>query len=166
MTTDGPHSKRGALQAKAYTTRVGAGPYPTEVFGDLAEDLRRIGAEFGTTTGRPRRVGWLDIPALRYATRCTILHSQSDSYHLPFHGGFSHAWQILDFLPLYGIAGATPHGRVGSSCTGGVAKTLGGDVHHRLPVQHRLLQQTSCRPNSQTEHLCYRQPAAVGVTYD
>ena len=48
---------------------MGAGPYPTEVFGDLAEDLRRIGVEYGTTTGRPRRVGWLDIPALRYATR-------------------------------------------------------------------------------------------------
>lgn len=57
------------LQAKAYTTRVGSGPYPTEVFGDLADDLRRIGVEYGTTTGRPRRVGWLDIPALRYATR-------------------------------------------------------------------------------------------------
>lgn len=57
-------------QAKAYTTRVGAGPYPTEVFGELADDLRRIGQEYGTTTGRPRRVGWLDIPALRYATRC------------------------------------------------------------------------------------------------
>ncbi|KAK9914823.1 hypothetical protein WJX75_001005 [Coccomyxa subellipsoidea] len=55
--------------AKAYTTRVGAGPYPTEIFGDLAEDIRRIGAEYGTTTGRPRRVGWLDIPALKYATR-------------------------------------------------------------------------------------------------
>jgi adenylosuccinate synthase len=57
------------MQAKAYTTRVGAGPYPTEIFGDLGEELRRIGAEYGTTTGRPRRVGWLDIPALRYATR-------------------------------------------------------------------------------------------------
>ncbi|KAK9819397.1 hypothetical protein WJX81_005112 [Elliptochloris bilobata] len=64
-------TKYGAIigVAKAYTTRVGAGPYPTEVFGALAEDLRRIGAEYGTTTGRPRRVGWLDIPALRYATR-------------------------------------------------------------------------------------------------
>ena len=57
------------VQAKAYTTRVGAGPYPTEIFGDLAEEVRAIGAEYGTTTGRPRRVGWLDIPALRYATR-------------------------------------------------------------------------------------------------
>jgi len=55
--------------AKAYTTRVGAGPYPTEIHGDLAEELRAIGAEYGTTTGRPRRVGWLDVPALRYAAR-------------------------------------------------------------------------------------------------
>lgn len=54
--------------AKAYTTRVGAGPYPTEIFGDLAENLREVGAEYGTTTGRPRRVGWLDLVALRYAT--------------------------------------------------------------------------------------------------
>lgn len=53
--------------AKAYTTRVGAGPYPTEIFGDLAEQLREVGAEYGTTTGRPRRVGWLDLVALRYA---------------------------------------------------------------------------------------------------
>jgi len=53
--------------AKAYTTRVGSGPYPTEIFGDLAEDLRSQGFEYGTTTGRPRRIGWLDIVALRYA---------------------------------------------------------------------------------------------------
>lgn len=55
--------------AKAYTTRVGAGPYPTELHGDVADSLREIGAEYGTTTGRPRRIGWLDIPALRYASR-------------------------------------------------------------------------------------------------
>ncbi len=58
------------VQAKAYTTRVGAGPYPTEISGDLAESLREAGGEYGTTTGRPRRVGWLDIPCLKYATRC------------------------------------------------------------------------------------------------
>ena len=57
------------LQAKAYTTRVGAGPYPTEIFGDLAEELREVGAEYGTTTGRPRRIGWLDLVALKYASR-------------------------------------------------------------------------------------------------
>lgn len=54
---------------KAYTTRVGAGPYPTELFGDLAERLREIGREYGTTTGRPRRIGWMDTVALRYASR-------------------------------------------------------------------------------------------------
>lgn len=59
-------------QAKAYTTRVGAGPYPTEISGDLAEQLREAGAEYGTTTGRPRRVGWLDIPSLKFAARCEL----------------------------------------------------------------------------------------------
>mmetsp|Transcript_33305 Transcript_33305/g.78984 ORF Transcript_33305/g.78984 Transcript_33305/m.78984 type:complete len:505 (+) Transcript_33305:84-1598(+) len=56
--------------AKAYTTRVGSGPYPTEIHGDLAEALREYGHEYGTTTGRPRRIGWLDIVALRFA--CSI----------------------------------------------------------------------------------------------
>ncbi len=46
---------------------MGAGPYPTEVFGPLADKLREIGREYGTTTGRPRRIGWMDIIALRYA---------------------------------------------------------------------------------------------------
>ena len=55
--------------AKAYTTRVGAGPYPTELFGQLADDLREKGFEYGTTTGRPRRIGWLDIVALNYASQ-------------------------------------------------------------------------------------------------
>eukprot|EP00230_Micromonas_polaris_P000938 CAMPEP_0119212130 /NCGR_PEP_ID=MMETSP1327-20130426/3529_1 /TAXON_ID=38833 /ORGANISM="Micromonas pusilla, Strain RCC2306" /LENGTH=477 /DNA_ID=CAMNT_0007209317 /DNA_START=86 /DNA_END=1519 /DNA_ORIENTATION=- len=54
--------------AKAYTTRVGSGPYPTELFGDLADELREKGFEYGTTTGRPRRIGWLDIVALNYAS--------------------------------------------------------------------------------------------------
>ncbi len=55
--------------AKAYSTRVGAGPFPTELFDEKGEELRRRGNEFGTTTGRPRRCGWLDLPALRYACR-------------------------------------------------------------------------------------------------
>jgi adenylosuccinate synthase len=53
--------------AKAYTTRVGAGPFPTEATGQVADLIRERGGEYGTTTGRPRRIGWLDIPALRYA---------------------------------------------------------------------------------------------------
>ena len=54
---------------KCYTTRVGGGPFPTEIQGPLAEGMRTIGKEYGATTGRPRRVGWLDFVGLRYATR-------------------------------------------------------------------------------------------------
>ncbi|GAA2907662.1 adenylosuccinate synthase [Microbacterium keratanolyticum] len=54
---------------KAYTTRVGSGPFPTELFDAQGDWLRSRGFEFGTTTGRPRRVGWYDAPITRYATR-------------------------------------------------------------------------------------------------
>ena len=54
---------------KAYTTRVGAGPFPTELHGESGEWLRARGFEFGTTTGRPRRTGWYDAPIARYAAR-------------------------------------------------------------------------------------------------
>jgi adenylosuccinate synthase len=53
--------------AKAYTTRVGNGPFPTELHDETGERLREVGHEFGATTGRPRRCGWLDLVALRYA---------------------------------------------------------------------------------------------------
>jgi adenylosuccinate synthase len=54
---------------KAYTTRVGSGPFPTELFDDDGERLRTIGGERGVTTGRPRRCGWFDAPIARFATR-------------------------------------------------------------------------------------------------
>ncbi|WP_431862409.1 adenylosuccinate synthase [Micrococcus terreus] len=54
---------------KAYTTRVGAGPFPTELFDDMGERLRTVGGEFGVNTGRPRRTGWYDAVMARYATR-------------------------------------------------------------------------------------------------
>jgi adenylosuccinate synthase len=54
---------------KAYCTRVGGGPFPTELTDAVGERLRKRGAEFGSVTGRPRRTGWLDLPALRYAAR-------------------------------------------------------------------------------------------------
>ena len=54
---------------KAYTTRVGSGPFPTELLDDDGEKLRTIGGERGVTTGRPRRCGWFDAPIARYATR-------------------------------------------------------------------------------------------------
>ncbi len=55
--------------SKAYCTRVGAGPFPTELHDEVGERIREAGGEFGTTTGRPRRTGWLDLVALRYAVR-------------------------------------------------------------------------------------------------
>ncbi len=54
---------------KAYTTRVGSGPFPTELFDADGETMGRVGNEFGATTGRPRRCGWLDLVALKYAVR-------------------------------------------------------------------------------------------------
>jgi adenylosuccinate synthase len=55
--------------AKAYTTRVGAGPFPTELFDDVGEQIIEQGHEYGTTTGRKRRAGWMDLVGLRYAVR-------------------------------------------------------------------------------------------------
>ena len=54
---------------KAYTTRVGSGPFPTELFDNYGETMAKVGNEFGATTGRPRRCGWLDLVALKYAVR-------------------------------------------------------------------------------------------------
>jgi len=59
--------------AKAYSTRVGAGPFPTELEGPIADEMRERGGEYGTTTGRARRVGWIDLVALRYASRLNSL---------------------------------------------------------------------------------------------
>jgi adenylosuccinate synthase len=58
---------------KAYATRVGAGPFPTELDDEVGEEIRTKGAEFGTTTGRARRTGWLDLVALKYAARLNSL---------------------------------------------------------------------------------------------
>jgi len=52
--------------SKAYTTRVGSGPFPTELLGEEGERIRKAGKEFGAVTGRPRRCGWFDVPLLRY----------------------------------------------------------------------------------------------------
>ncbi|VAX20223.1 Adenylosuccinate synthetase [hydrothermal vent metagenome] len=60
---------------KAYTTRVGEGPFPTELFDDIGEKLRKDGGEFGATTGRPRRCGWLDIVVGRYSAQVNGLTS-------------------------------------------------------------------------------------------
>lgn len=66
----GPTQIRGVIGvSKAYTTRVGSGPFPTELNDAVGEHLRKEGGEFGATTGRPRRCGWLDLVVLRHAVR-------------------------------------------------------------------------------------------------
>ena len=57
----------GVGVTKAYTTRVGDGPFPTELFDETGETLRRVGNEYGATTGRPRRCGWLDLVAVKFS---------------------------------------------------------------------------------------------------
>jgi len=100
---------------KAFQTRVGEGPFPTEVHDDLAGRLRGTGAnpwdEYGTTTGRPRRVGWLDLPLLRYAARVnglteimlTKLDVLSGFETIQICTGYVKGTQIFTDLPL-GVA--------------------------------------------------------------
>jgi adenylosuccinate synthase len=63
------HIDRWIGVVKAYTTRVGGGPFPTEQDNAIGERIRRVGKEYGTVTGRPRRCGWFDAVAVRYAAR-------------------------------------------------------------------------------------------------
>ena len=60
---------------KAYTTRVGSGPFPTECKDDIGARLQKVGHEFGATTGRPRRCGWLDLNVVKYSNKINMLTS-------------------------------------------------------------------------------------------
>jgi adenylosuccinate synthase len=60
---------------KAYTTRVGSGPFPTEITDGIGDLIRKEGNEYGSSTGRPRRCGWLDLPVLRYSCRINGIDS-------------------------------------------------------------------------------------------
>ncbi|MGY6561112.1 MAG: adenylosuccinate synthase [Luteibaculaceae bacterium] len=92
---------------KAYCTRVGSGPFPTELDNEIGEKLRKIGAEFGATTGRPRRCGWLDLPALKYAVEINGV-TQLNMTKADVLSGFSeilvctaykYRGEVLDYLP-------------------------------------------------------------------
>lgn len=93
--------------AKAYTTRVGEGPFPTEIVGGVGDELRSRGHEFGTLTGRPRRCGWLDAVALRRAVRIsgidsliiTKLDVLSGQPSLKICTGYRSGSRLLDDLP-------------------------------------------------------------------
>jgi adenylosuccinate synthase len=92
---------------KAYTTRVGTGPFPTEIHGQQGECLRQRGNEYGSTTGRPRRCGWFDGPAARYSTMINALDSLVvtkidvlDSLpEIPFCVGYKFKGSTLDEFP-------------------------------------------------------------------
>lgn len=95
---------------KAYTTRVGTGPFPTEIEKtepDMAEKIRQIGAEYGATTGRPRRTGWLDLVALKYAVEVNGINGIAlmkadvlqDFEQIKVCTGYRLRGQTLDHLP-------------------------------------------------------------------
>ncbi|HEY8783017.1 MAG TPA: adenylosuccinate synthase [Mucilaginibacter sp.] len=100
---------------KAYCTRVGGGPFPTELKNETGEELRRIGHEFGATTGRPRRTGWIDLPALKYAimlngvtqlvmTKADVL-SGFDKIYACTH--YKYLGETIDYMP-YDICSIEP----------------------------------------------------------
>jgi adenylosuccinate synthase len=92
---------------KAYCTRVGSGPFPTELHDATGEEMRKVGREFGSTTGRARRCGWLDLPALRYAcmingvTQLIIMKADvlSGFDHIKVCTHYLHKGQLIDYLP-------------------------------------------------------------------
>ncbi len=92
---------------KAYTTRVGSGPFPSEVQGALDEKFRSIGKEFGASTGRPRRCGWFDAVVVRYAARVNGLNSAAltkldvlDTFDpIPICTGYRHKGTLLSDFP-------------------------------------------------------------------
>jgi len=93
---------------KAYCTRVGSGPFPTELFEETGEKLRAAGSEFGATTGRPRRCGWLDLPQLKYAvmvngvTQLCMMKAdvlgEFDEIEVCTH--YLHKGEKIDYLPF------------------------------------------------------------------
>jgi len=103
---------------KAYATRVGGGPFPSEDEGDFGEFLRRRGNEYGTTTGRPRRCGWLDLVAARYAVRLngvecialTKLDVLDTMPEIPVCTGYKYKGRVVEDFPadLRVLEGAEP----------------------------------------------------------
>lgn len=97
---------------KAYCTRVGSGPFPSELNDEVGERMRKAGNEFGATTGRPRRCGWIDLPALKYAimingvTQLIMMKADvlSEFEHIKVCHAYKHQGETIDYLP-FDIAG-------------------------------------------------------------
>ena len=98
--------------AKAYLTRVGSGPFPTELHDTTGADIQKAGNEFGATTGRPRRCGWIDLPALKYAinvngvTKLMMMKADvlSNFPSIKVCTHYKYNGEIIDYLP-YNIEG-------------------------------------------------------------
>jgi adenylosuccinate synthase len=103
---------------KAYVTRVGEGPFPTEIFDSSADELRARGAEYGAVTGRPRRCGWLDIPLLRYSNQVngaewmviTKMDVMDELAEIPVCIGYDIDGKVTDEIPadVHGLESIKP----------------------------------------------------------
>ncbi len=101
---------------KAYVTRVGEGPFPTEQKNEIGEQLRKFGNEYGATTGRPRRCGWFDVELVKHAGRIngltglvlTKLDILSNFDTIPVAIGYEFKNQKLNYFPSYGLESCSP----------------------------------------------------------
>jgi adenylosuccinate synthase len=101
---------------KAYVTRVGEGPFPTELKGEKGEELRKLGKEYGATTGRPRRCGWFDVELVKHAGRIngltglvlTKLDVLSHFDTIPVAIGYEFENKKMDYFPSYGLDSCKP----------------------------------------------------------
>ena len=102
--------------SKAYITRVGEGPFPTELLGEKGEHLRKLGGEYGSTTGRPRRCGWFDVELLKHAVRVngmnalalTKIDILSDYDSIPVAVGYELDGKQLSYFPSQGLERVKP----------------------------------------------------------
>jgi adenylosuccinate synthase len=125
---------------KAYVTRVGEGPFPTEISGEISDVLRARGQEYGAVTGRPRRCGWLDLPLLRYSneingtewlvvTKLDVLDSFAE---IPICTGYRIGGKAVDTIPA-DVSGFEQIEPVYTSMPGWQTSTEGITEFDRLP---------------------------------
>jgi adenylosuccinate synthase len=129
---------------KAYVTRVGEGPFPTEIHDKVGENLRARGMEYGAVTGRPRRCGWLDIPLLRYSNQVngaewlviTKLDVLDELEEIPICVGYEIAGKVTDEIPadVHGLEQIKP---VYAKLKGWRTSTEGITEFDKLPQEAR-----------------------------
>jgi adenylosuccinate synthase len=126
---------------KAYVTRVGGGPFPTEIHGEVGDHIRARGNEYGAVTGRPRRCGWLDIPLLRYSNQVngaewlviTKMDVMDELAEIPVCIGYEIEGKVTDEIPadVHGLEAVKP---VYTKLKGWQASTEGITQFDKLPA--------------------------------